>query len=46
MKHLKKFNEDFDPMGSWNPNHPSNLKNEVDTNIESLLQYPKKLKNI
>ena len=28
MKHLKKFNEDFDPMGSWNPNHPSNKKEE------------------
>jgi hypothetical protein len=54
MKHLKKFNEDFDPMGSWDPKHPSNLENEVDTNFESLskmignllkvLQYPKKLK--
>jgi len=28
MKHLKKFNEDFDPMGSWDPNHPSNKKEE------------------
>jgi hypothetical protein len=22
----KRFNEEFDPMGSWNPKHPSNLK--------------------
>jgi hypothetical protein len=28
MKHLKKFNEEFDPMGSWDPNHPSNKKEE------------------
>jgi hypothetical protein len=26
MKHIKRFNEEFDPMGSWNPKHPSNLK--------------------
>jgi hypothetical protein len=23
-------------MGSWDPKHPSNLENEVDTNFESL----------
>lgn len=30
MKYLKKFNEEFDPMGSWNPKHPSN---KVENNI-------------
>ena len=30
MKHLKKFNEEFDPMGSWNPNHPSNKTKKED----------------
>jgi hypothetical protein len=28
MRHLKKFNEEFDPMESWDPNHPSNKKEE------------------
>ena len=28
MKHIKRFNEEFDPMGSWDPKHPSNTKEE------------------
>jgi hypothetical protein len=28
MKYLKKFSESFDPMGSWNPNHISNINKE------------------
>lgn len=23
---IKKFNENLDPMGSWNPNHPDNKR--------------------
>jgi len=40
MKHLKKFNEEFDPMGSWNPNHISN-KPEKEEPKETLKFKPK-----
>ena len=39
MKHLKKFNEDFDPMGSWNPNHPSNKKEEPTSGLTTTMEY-------
>jgi len=40
MKHLKKFNEEFDPMGSWNPNHSSNkIKKEFsDDELKELVK--------
>ena len=35
MKNLKKFNEELDPMGSWNTKHPDN-KNEVTDEYKEL----------
>lgn len=30
MIYIKRFNENFDPMGSWNPKHVSNGKKNID----------------
>lgn len=34
---LKKFNEMFDPMGSWNPRHTDNTKKQVSGLIDELI---------
>jgi hypothetical protein len=36
MKHLKRI-EDFDPMGSWDPKHPSNLKMKLIPTLKAYL---------
>ena len=38
MKHIKTF-ESWDPMGSWDPNHPSNRNEVTIDDIKKELTY-------
>jgi hypothetical protein len=39
---LKKFNEMWDPMGSWSPKHPDNQTTEENPIIEEIKEELKK----